>query len=77
MALDGFTRFADYFFDNFFVDWMVQSKIGEARRRVEEARRQVDRLLEWLDGEERRVQEALEEIRRWREQLPTGHTEDW
>ncbi len=75
--LDGFTRFADYFFDNFFVDWMVQSKIGEARRRVEEARRQVDRLLEWLDGEERRVQEALEEIRRRREQLLTGHTEDW
>ena len=30
-----FIGMADLFFDNFLVDWMVQSKIGENRRKVE------------------------------------------
>jgi len=67
--LDGFTRFADYFWDNFFVDWMVQSRIGEALRSVEDAQRQVGHLLEWLRSQEQAVQGDLESIRRRREQL--------
>lgn len=67
--LDGFTRFADYFWDNFFVDWIVQSRIGEALRAVQDAQRQVEHLLRWLADQERAVQAGLEQIQRRREQL--------
>lgn len=69
--LSGFARFADYFFDNFFVDWAIQNRIGEAHRKVDEARRQVDHLLVWLDEEDRRVRQALADVQRRREQLLT------
>ena len=32
-----FLSFADYFFDGFVVDWMVQDRINTAKRQVEEA----------------------------------------
>ena len=33
-----FLSFADYFFDGFVVDWMVQDRINTAKRQVEEAK---------------------------------------
>ena len=35
--LSGFLRFADYFFDGFLADVMVQSKISEAKNKVGQA----------------------------------------
>jgi len=70
--LSGFARFADYFFDGLFVDWFVQSRIGEAKRRVDEARAQVRHLLDWLEQEERGVRQALTDIQRRREELLAG-----
>ena len=35
--MNGFMSFADFLFDNAFVDMLVQQKIGEARRRVADA----------------------------------------
>ena len=40
--LGGFLRFADYFFDDFVSDWMVQSKIAQARQKVQQAMSVVD-----------------------------------
>ena len=40
----GFLQFADYFFDGFVADWMVQSKIGKGRKQVQQAIRQVERI---------------------------------
>ena len=37
IQVDSFASFADYIFDDFFSDWYVQSKIGEAKARIEEA----------------------------------------
>lgn len=34
LNLGGLLSFADYFFDNFFVDWMVQDKIRSAEKQV-------------------------------------------
>ena len=42
----GFLSFADYFFDGFFVDWMVQDKINRAKEQVSEAIRQVERVMD-------------------------------
>jgi hypothetical protein len=35
--VDGFLTFADFFFDGLIVDWLVQSRIREAREEVEQA----------------------------------------
>ena len=41
----GFLSFADFFFDGIVADYLVQSRIGEARRQVNEAISQVERVL--------------------------------
>lgn len=40
-----FMTFADFFFDGFIVDFMVQSKINDARRQVKEAIRRVEAIM--------------------------------
>ena len=46
--MGDFLSFADYFFDGFIADWMVQSKISRAREQVEEAILRVDQILSRL-----------------------------
>ena len=43
-----FLTFADYFFDGFFVDWLVQDKINNAKSQVEEAIRRTEAILRQL-----------------------------
>ena len=43
-----FLSFADWFFDGFVVDWMVQDRINQASRQVEEAIHRVERILRQL-----------------------------
>jgi hypothetical protein len=45
---DDFLSFADYFFDGFFVDWMVQERINNAKRQVEEAIRRTEYIVKQL-----------------------------
>lgn len=35
--VDGFLTFADFFFDGIIMDYMVQSKIAEARKQIDQA----------------------------------------
>ncbi len=44
----GFLSFADWFFDSFLVDWMVQDQINKARDQVEQAIWQVENILRQL-----------------------------
>jgi hypothetical protein len=46
--IDGFLTFADFFFDGFFADYMVQRKINDAIEQVQEAIEQVEMILEKL-----------------------------
>ena len=50
MSLDvgDFLSFADYFFDGFIADMMVQSRIADAQKQVEVATEQVEHLLAQL-----------------------------
>ncbi len=43
-----FLKFADYFFDGVIADWLVQSRINEAKRQVEEAIRKVQDIQKQL-----------------------------
>ena len=45
---DDFLSFADWFFDGFDVDWMVQDRINQASRQVAEAIRRVEGILRQL-----------------------------
>lgn len=56
MALDlqdefgGMLTFADFFFDGVIADYLVQSRIGEARRQIANAIQQVESALRRLRG---------------------------
>ena len=46
--MNDFLSFADFFFDGLIADWMVQSKINQARSQVEEAIRRVEQVMKRL-----------------------------
>lgn len=48
LDMGDFLTFADYFFDGFAVDWMVQERINKARNQVEEAIRRTEDALNQL-----------------------------
>ena len=48
LNVGGFLSFADFFFDGLVVDYLVQSKIAEARSQVDDAIIKVNRILNEL-----------------------------
>ena len=48
--IGGFLTFADFFFDGIIADYLVQSKINNARKQVAEAIAQVEEILDSLHG---------------------------
>lgn len=50
IQIGDFLRFADYFFDGFIADWVVQSKIRETQAQVEEALQKVEYVKRQLEG---------------------------
>ena len=59
--IDGFLRFADYFFDGLFVDWSVGNRIKQSRTSISDTRKQITRTLDQLNAME---QETLRQIER-------------
>lgn len=51
MDVDGFLTFADFFFDGLIADYLVQTKISQAREEVEEAIVKVSAILAELKRE--------------------------
>lgn len=50
VSIDGFLRFADYFFDGFFVDLAVMEKINNSKSNVESTKRQIESVLSKLQS---------------------------
>ena len=48
VRIDGLLTFADFIFDGFFADLLVQQRINEARRQIERTCRQVEDILRRL-----------------------------
>lgn len=46
--IDGFTRFADYFFDGLFADWTVKDQISRSQQQVLQTRNQIATLINQL-----------------------------
>ncbi|HLN63930.1 MAG TPA: hypothetical protein VK464_20605 [Symbiobacteriaceae bacterium] len=64
--LDGFSRFADYFFDGLIADWAVQNQINQSLESVQQARHQVASLLSQVSHRTGEAQAKLKEIERQR-----------
>ena len=45
VSIDGFLRFADYFFDGLFADWAVLDHINESQGEVTKVQSQIRQLL--------------------------------
>ena len=52
MEVGGFLAFADFFFDGIIADYMVQSKISDAKEQIEDAICRVDRLVNELKAQD-------------------------
>lgn len=50
VSIDGFLRFADYFFDGLFADWAVLDKIEESQGQVKQTKQQIESVLQKLAG---------------------------
>lgn len=59
--LDGFLRFADYFFDGLFADWAVGDKISQSIDSVNSTKRQISNMLDHLKDMELSVAGKIEE----------------
>lgn len=46
----NFLTFADYFLDSLLTDWLVQSKIQDAKKQVDDAIEKVEKILRQLGG---------------------------
>ena len=67
--VDGFLRFADYFFDGLFADWAVGDKISQSISSVTDTKRQIIRTLDKLremekatDGEIVKLHQKLDNL---------------
>ncbi len=59
--ISGFATFADFFFDGFFVDWFVQSKIKDSLRSVEKALSKINPILRDLRNNRNTLDNHLKE----------------
>lgn len=66
ISVEGFTRFADFFFDGLFADWAMMDRIGQAREQVSRTRDQIEGVLRKLEA---RIALTREEMDRSRRQL--------
>ena len=69
VQMGEFATFADYFFDGFFMDWMVQSKIQDAQEGVSEVHVRVLNALRNLERMDQNLAEEQDGLKREREGL--------
>lgn len=69
VTVDGFLRFADFFFDNFFTDWAVRDHIVQAQEQVQKTQSQIRRLLDKLDRMDADLKAQLEDECEKQEQI--------
>ncbi|WP_042224282.1 hypothetical protein [Oceanobacillus manasiensis] len=67
--ISGMLKFADFFLDGFFVDFMVQNKINEARDQVSYKQDEVERILRGLNKEVEANQEKIVQIGQERQRV--------
>ncbi|TWU49229.1 hypothetical protein [Rubripirellula reticaptiva] len=73
LQIDGFSKFADYFFDGLISDWIVQSKIEKARTECSKTISQVTTAIRQCDSRLKQVESEIETLtQRKRELIETA-----
>lgn len=62
--VDGFLRFADFFFDGLFADWAVGKQISRSYDSVESTKNQVERALKKLEDLQSVTEHQIEETKK-------------
>ena len=57
--IDGFLRFADYFFDGLFADWAVGDRISQSMNSVSSTKSQISRTLDKLNDMEKVADQSI------------------
>ena len=57
--VDGFLRFADYFFDGLFADWAVGNRISQSHSSVSSTKGQINRTLDKLNSMESAIDREI------------------
>ena len=70
--MDGFLRFADYFFDGLFVDWTVRGQIRDSQDSVYGVRAQIDTAINKLYSLEKETDREIDGLRAKIESLLVG-----
>ena len=60
--VDGFLRFADYFFDGLFADWAVLDKISQSQSSVQTTKNQIESVLSMLRSMEDTVDQTIKKL---------------
>ena len=63
IQIDGFLRFADYFFDGLFADWAVGDEISQSMNSVSSTRSQISRTLDKLNEMEKASNHGIEKLK--------------
>lgn len=61
--IDGFLRFADYFFDGLFADWAVGDKISQSQSSVQKTKDQISQMLSKLSNMESNVDREIKALK--------------
>ena len=67
--VDGFLRFADYFFDGLFADWAVGDKISQSMNSVSSTKSQISRTLDKLNSMEQAADRCIESLKQQLDEL--------
>lgn len=69
VSIDGFLRFADYFFDGLFADWAVGDKISESQSSVQKVKGQISSALSKLERMEKDADAQIHSLEAKTEEL--------
>lgn len=68
VTVNGFLKFADFFFDGLFADWAVVDRIETAQKQVEGTKKQIKKVLSMLKKMQQQIEEKLDAENAKREQ---------
>lgn len=69
VSIEGFTRFADFFFDGLFMDWMVADQISQSQKQVVLTTLQIEEAIERLEKLQAKAEKDKEHLQKQLEEL--------
>lgn len=67
--VDGFLRFADYFYDGLFSDWAVLDRIGQSKSSVHSVKTKIENVLSKLDRMDRAAEQMIKQLETERDSI--------